>query len=55
MPYTTNKITEVPRLIASIPVVETAVVPKAEWKAAGINKDEIASASNDDAVWAVYS
>jgi len=50
MPYTTSKITAVPRLIARTPVVETVVVPKAEWKAAGINNDEIASASRDDAV-----
>jgi hypothetical protein len=49
-PYTTSKITAVPRLIAETPVVEISVVPSPAWKAAGINKDEIANASKELAV-----
>ena len=53
MPYTTNKITAVPRLMASTPGLERSVAPEAALNAAGINNDEIASASKEDAVWAV--
>lgn len=51
--YTTSNITEVARLICNTPLSETLVVPSAAWNAAGINKEEIAKASNDDAVCAV--
>jgi hypothetical protein len=51
--YTTSKITAVPRLICKTPLSETAVAPRDAWNAAGISSDEMANASNDDAVWAV--
>ena len=51
--YTTSNITEVARLICNTPLIEVLVVPSAAWNAAGINREEMAKASNDDAVCAV--
>lgn len=53
IPYTTSKITAVPRLICNTPLSDVVVEPRAAWNAAGINREEIAKASNDDAVCAV--
>lgn len=51
--YTTSNITAVPRLICNTALSEVVVVPSAAWNAAGTNREEIAKASNDDAVCAV--
>jgi len=45
----------VPREMARTPSVEISAVPPIEaWNAAGISKDEIANANNEEAVCAAY-
>ena len=55
MPYTTRSITAVPRLMARTPWLETSLFPRAASNAAGISKEEMAKASNEDAVCAVWT